>query len=75
MNSCASWRPTALSILPGDQLTLPLLLAGGTSRIRTSEITSHLLTNAAVLDAFKPGCINIRGQPGKSGTIVIQPWT
>ena len=58
-----------------DQLLLPLMLAGGTSRIRTSEISGHLLTNAAVLDAFTPGTINIRGEPGKSGTIVIRPGT
>jgi len=57
-----------------DQLMLPLILTGGTSRIRTSEISAHLLTNAAVLDAFRPGCINIQGHPGKSGTIVIHPW-
>jgi RNA 3'-terminal phosphate cyclase (ATP) len=56
-----------------DQLLLPLILATGPSQIRTSEITPHLLTNAAVLEAFLPGGINIQGQPGKSGTIVIHP--
>lgn len=56
-----------------DQLMLPLLQAEGPSELRTSEISSHQLTNAAVLQAFLPGSIKILGQPGKPGTIIIQP--
>lgn len=56
-----------------DQLMLPMLLAEGASEIRTSEITSHQLTNAAVVQLFLPGSIKIDGEPGKSGTITINP--
>jgi RNA 3'-terminal phosphate cyclase (ATP) len=35
-----------------DQLAVPLAIAGGGGRLRTSEVTSHLETVAAVLTRF-----------------------
>ena len=56
-----------------DQLMLPLSLASGISRINPSLISSHLLTNAAVVEAFLPGSIQVQGQPGGPGSIIITP--
>lgn len=56
-----------------DQLLLPLALADGPSRLRTPEISAHLLSNAAALEAFLPGRVNILGEPGSPGTIEVNP--
>ena len=55
-----------------DQLLLPLAFASGESRFRTSQVTMHLLTNAQVLRLFIPGNIEVRGEIGGSGEVVIQ---
>lgn len=54
-----------------DQLLLPLACVEGTSRIRTAEITSHLLTNAGIIREFLPVQITIDGSLGQSGTVQI----
>ncbi len=56
-----------------DQLLLPLALAGGASSFTTARITSHLLTNAAVIRAFLPVEIAIEGQPGQPGRVRVIP--
>jgi RNA 3'-terminal phosphate cyclase (ATP) len=56
-----------------DQLLVPLVLARGISHFQTAEITQHLLTNAAVIEAFLPGTIEIQGQLGAPGTVRIIP--
>lgn len=56
-----------------DQLLVPLAFARGESRFRTAAVTRHLLTNAAVIEAFLPGSIAIEGALGASGTVRITP--
>lgn len=50
-----------------DQLILPLALMAGASRFPTACISSHLRTNAAVIQQFLPRtieCVGADGQPG-----------
>ncbi len=54
-----------------DQLLLPMALVTGVSRIVTSAITGHLLTNLAVLQAFLPIRATVEGDKGKPGTVTI----
>ncbi|MFP3982138.1 MAG: RNA 3'-terminal phosphate cyclase [Desulfurivibrionaceae bacterium] len=54
-----------------DQLLLPLALAEGTSRLSTSKITTHLLTNARVIRIFLPVEIKIRGNSGRPGVVEV----
>ena len=54
-----------------DQLLLPMALATGVSRIVTSAITRHLLTNLAVLQAFLPIRATVEGSEGRPGTVTI----
>lgn len=56
-----------------DQLLIPLCLSNATSRILTSKITSHLLTNAEIIRHFLPTRIEIDGKPGKPGLLTIDP--
>jgi RNA 3'-terminal phosphate cyclase (ATP) len=56
-----------------DQLLLPLTFANGPSRIHTSRITEHLLTNAHVITAFTKTSINIQGDSGSPGSVDIVP--
>lgn len=56
-----------------DQLLLPMAFASGPSRFRTARITSHLLTNAEVLQQFMPARVEILGIEGEPGTVVIFP--
>ncbi len=54
-----------------DQLLLPLSFAGGQSQFRTSKVTQHLLTNAAIIQAFLPTNIHIEGEEGQPGAVTI----
>jgi RNA 3'-terminal phosphate cyclase (ATP) len=56
-----------------DQLLTPLCLADGPSDLYTSQITSHLLTNAAVIKTFMTVQITITGEIGQPGYIQIVP--
>jgi RNA 3'-terminal phosphate cyclase len=56
-----------------DQLLLPLAFARGQSRYRTARITSHLLTNAEVVQAFLPARMQIDGVEGQPGMVTITP--
>ena len=56
-----------------DQLILPLSLAKSDSRFTTSIITDHLLTNVQVIKEFIQPNIEIRGNVGSPGEILIQP--
>lgn len=58
-----------------DQLLLPLALAEGESRFRTERVTRHLLTNAAVLNAFGLAQVDIRGELGAPAEVRVQPQT
>ena len=54
-----------------DQMVLPMALAGGTSRIDTSCITEHLLTNLEVVRAFLPIEATVGGAVGQPGRVTI----
>lgn len=56
-----------------DQLLLPLALAQGESSFHTSAISSHLLTNARVIQAFLDVKIQVNGEEGRPGEIVVSP--
>jgi len=58
-----------------DQLLLPMALVTGVSRIVTSAITGHLLTNIAIVQAFLPVQITVDGEEGKPGTVTVVPAT
>ncbi len=54
-----------------DQLLLPLLFSAGDSVFRASKVTSHLLTNANVINQFLPGRIKVDGVPGQPGLVRV----
>ena len=54
-----------------DQVILPLSLAGKTSRFLTPEITQHLLTNAEIIRLFSNTKIDINGNIGGEGEVVM----
>ena len=54
-----------------DQILLPLALATGVSEIRTSRVTRHLVTNAAIIKMFLPVAIEIEQDVGHPGLIRI----
>lgn len=54
-----------------DQLLLPMALADGTSRIATSAITQHTLTNLTILQTFLPVSATVDGREGEPGTITL----
>lgn len=56
-----------------DQLLLPLACAAQPSSLRTSEVTTHLLTNADVIRAFLPVDIAIDGVLGGPATVRVAP--
>ncbi len=54
-----------------DQIILPLSLANDTSRFITPEITQHLLTNAEIIRLFSNTKIDINGNIGEEGEVII----
>ena len=56
-----------------DQLLLPLALAAGPSQFPVPEVTSHLVTNARIIERFVDARIVIEGEPGREGTVAITP--
>jgi RNA 3'-terminal phosphate cyclase (ATP) len=63
--------PLAVDPHSADQLLLPLALAVEASSFPVTEITSHLTTNAAVIQLFLERDIRWEGEEGKPGTIRI----
>ncbi len=63
--------PTAVDAHSADQLVLPLALAESRSTFRVAEVTSHLLTNVAVIRRFVDRAIACQGQEGEPGVIQI----
>ena len=55
-----------------DQLVLPLTLAAGRSEMSVESVTTHLLANAHVIRQFIPATIEIHGEEGKPGRIVVE---
>lgn len=55
-----------------DQLVVPMAVSEGESRLITSEITPHLLTNVWVVGRFLDRRMSVAGAPGEPGTLVVQ---
>lgn len=73
INALQTYLATGAAFDPhlADQILLPLALIPQPSRFTTSAITLHLLTNAAVIRAFLPISIEITGDLGEIGEIVV----
>ncbi len=54
-----------------DQLLLPLALVPGSSCLRTTGVSSHLLTNAWLIGHFLSAAIDIDARPGQPGMIRV----
>jgi len=55
-----------------DQLVLPMALATGESQVVTSQVTRHLLTNVWVVRQFLDRELNVEGEPGMPGTLLVK---
>jgi len=55
-----------------DQLLLPMALAEGSSRIHTSAVTSHLVTNAHVIQHFVDIDMRVDGAIGEPGYVAVE---
>ena len=55
-----------------DQLVLPLALSQQPARFRTACVSSHLLTNVAVIQRFLPRRIEIDAPEGAPGCVRIE---
>jgi RNA 3'-phosphate cyclase len=56
-----------------DQILIPLALALLPSEFTTACVTEHLLTNAAVIEAFGAAQLKISGEIGQPGHVAIHP--
>jgi RNA 3'-terminal phosphate cyclase (ATP) len=56
-----------------DQLLLPLALADGPSAFPVPAVTSHLVTNARLIERFLDCAIRIEGEEGEEGWVRIAP--
>ena len=65
-------RPGAVDERLADQLVLPLALAPGSSELTTVRVTEHLRTNVEVIRTFVDRSIEIVGDLGQPGRIVIR---
>lgn len=64
-------HPLGVDEHSSDQLLLPLALADGASEFRVSAISSHLLTNAAMISHFLDRTIKIEGSEGEPGIVRV----
>lgn len=56
-----------------DQLLLPLALAREPSEFTTPRITSHLVTNARVIERFVGARVDLEREEGGEGRVVVWP--
>ena len=64
-------EPRGVDEHSADQLILPLALAADPSEFRVAAVSSHLLTNAAVIEQFLDRRISCDGVEGQSGVVRI----
>lgn len=57
-----------------DQLVLPAALSGGHCSFTVSRVTEHLRTNAWVVQQFLPVTVEITGETGEPGRVVLTPY-
>ena len=75
VNFLFGWLDSGMAY-PGylaDQLLLPLCMAREPSVFTTSRITPHLITNAEVIQRFRPVRVEIRGKESGPGTVSVTP--
>jgi RNA 3'-terminal phosphate cyclase (ATP) len=63
--------PAALDPHSADQIVLPLAIAEGPSEFTVTEVSSHLLTNIAVIRRFIERDITCEGDEGQPGIVQI----
>lgn len=54
-------------------MLLPYIALAGTGKVKTPEITNHILTNASVIERFLPVQFKIEGEKGKPGAVSVSP--
>jgi RNA 3'-terminal phosphate cyclase (ATP) len=64
--------PAVVDAHSADQIVLPLALAEGPSLYTTAEVTTHLLTNIAVIRMFVERDIECEGEPGGPGLVRLR---
>jgi RNA 3'-terminal phosphate cyclase (ATP) len=64
-------QPPGVDEHSADQLLLPLAFAGGPSEFRVANISSHLLTNAEVVQFFLDRTVRCEGNIGEPGIVRI----
>jgi RNA 3'-terminal phosphate cyclase (ATP) len=62
----------ALDAHQGDQLLVPVVLCEGDSVFTVARVTSHLVTNARVINAFTGDRVRVDGDPGECGTVWVR---
>jgi RNA 3'-terminal phosphate cyclase (ATP) len=62
----------ALDAHQGDQLLVPAMLCKGDSVFTVARVTSHLVTNARVINAFTGDRVRVQGKPGEQGTVWVR---
>jgi len=55
-----------------DQLVLYMALVKGSSRLTTSCVSAHLLTNIWVLEQFLPNRFVVNGRQGEAGSVAVK---
>lgn len=55
-----------------DQLLLPMALAEGRSILTTSRLSRHLLTHVWLIQQFLPARIDVEGEEGGAGRVVVE---
>ncbi|MHB1318466.1 MAG: RNA 3'-terminal phosphate cyclase [Anaerolineae bacterium] len=68
-----AYRQTRAALDPhlADQVIMPLALASGISHLATSQVTAHLQTVAWLVGRFTGREIDVRGQIGSPGEVLI----
>ena len=64
-------QPLGVDEHSADQMVLPLALADGASQFRVANVSSHLLTNIAIVRAFLDRSIECVGSEGEAGHVKI----
>jgi RNA 3'-terminal phosphate cyclase (ATP) len=72
-NEALPFRQSEMPVDPhsADQLLLPLSFIDGESEFRVSQVTRHLITNAAVIRMFLDREITIDGDEGSPGIVRV----
>ncbi len=63
--------PAGVDEHSADQLLLPLVFANGSSRFRVARVSSHLLTNMAVIGYFCERAIRCDAPEGEPGVVTV----